>query len=280
MKKKLALALTAMLCLGMLASCSSDDTAADDAEEEEVATSKLAILDTAYTTEEYAFMINKDNEALLADVNDALATLEENGTLAAITAKYIEGVENDLVFQQDVAEDAPIFSMATNAAFPPYEYYENDTIVGIDAEIVAAIADELGMKLVIEDMEFESIIIAVQTGAVDIGAGGLTVTEERAQAINFTTSYATGVQVIIVQEGSAITTLDDLFEEGNDYKIGVQQNTTGDLYSTWDFEDAGLATIERYNKAADAVQALMLGQVDCVIIDNEPAKAFVETANN
>ena len=95
--------------------------------------------------------------------------------------------------------------------------------------------------------------------------------------MDFSTSYATGVQVVIVAEGSEITSVDDLFEGG--WRIGVQQGTTGDLYATWDLEDAGLATVQRYNKGADAVQALVTGKVDCVIIDNEPAKAFVE-ANN
>ena len=166
--------------------------------------------------------------------------------------------------------------MATNAAFPPYEYIEGNQIVGIDAEIAGAIAAKLGLELQIDDMEFDSIIESVKGGKADIGLAGMTVTEERKEVVNFTTSYATGVQVVIVAEGSAITTVDDLFAEGANHLIGVQRNTTGDLYSTWDLEDAGLATVERYSKGADAVQALLTGKVDCVVIDNEPAKAFVE----
>ena len=165
--------------------------------------------------------------------------------------------------------------MATNAQFPPYEFYEGETIVGIDAEIAKAIADKLGLELVIDDMEFDSIIEAVKGGKADMGLAGMTVTPERQESVNFTVSYATGVQVIIVAEDSAITSVDDLFAEGASHVIGVQRNTTGDLYSTWDLEDAGLATIDRYSKGADAVQALKTGKVDCVIIDNEPAKAFV-----
>ncbi len=166
-------------------------------------------------------------------------------------------------------------TMATNAAFPPYEYYEGDSIVGIDAEIAAAIAEKLGLELVIDDMEFGSIINAVTTGKADVGLAGMTVTPEREESVNFSTSYATGVQVIIVKEGSAITTVDDLFDVGG-YTIGVQMNTTGDLYTTWDLEDAGLATIDRYSRGADAVLALTTDKVDCVVIDNEPAKVFVE----
>ena len=168
-----------------------------------------------------------------------------------------------------------VLTMATNAQFPPYEYYEGETIVGIDTEIVAAIAEKLGLDYKIEDMEFDSIITSVQTGKADIGLAGITVTEERKEAVNFTESYATGKQVIIVTEDSAITSVDDLFAEGASHIIGVQRNTTGDLYTTWDLEDAGLATIDRYSKGAEAVQALKTGKVDCVVIDNEPAKAFV-----
>ena len=167
-------------------------------------------------------------------------------------------------------------TMGTNAQFPPYEFYEGDKIVGIDAEIAGKIAEKLGLELVIDDMEFDSIIEAVKSGKADIGMAGMTVTDERKESVDFTESYATGVQVIIVAEGSEITSADDLFAEGANYTIGVQRNTTGDLYTTWDLEDAGLATIDRYSKGADAVQALVSGKVDCVVIDNEPAKAFVQ----
>jgi len=166
-------------------------------------------------------------------------------------------------------------TMATNAQFPPYEFYDGDTIVGIDAEIAGAIAEKLGLELVIEDMEFDSIIEAVKSGKADIGMAGMTVTPEREEVVNFTASYATGRQVVIVTEDSEITTVDDLFAEGANYIIGVQRNTTGDLYTTWDLEDEGLATIDRYSKGADAVQALLTGKVHCVVIDNEPANAFV-----
>lgn len=166
-----------------------------------------------------------------------------------------------------------VLTMATNAAFPPYEFVEGNEIVGIDAEIAGAIAAKLGLELKIDDMEFDSIIEAVKGGKADIGMAGMTVTEERQEVVNFTDSYATGKQVVIVPEDSAIASVDDLFEGG--MTIGVQRNTTGDLYTTWDLEDAGLATIDRYSKGADAVQALKAGKVDCVVIDNEPAKAFV-----
>ncbi len=166
-------------------------------------------------------------------------------------------------------------TMATNAAFPPYEYLEGGQIVGIDAEIAGAIAAKLGLELQIDDMEFDSIIEAVKGGKADIGLAGMTVTDERKEAVDFTATYATGVQVVIVTEDSTITSVDDLFADGANTTIGVQRNTTGDLYCTWDIEEEGLGKVDRYSKGADAVQALKTGKVDCVVIDNEPAKAFV-----
>jgi len=166
-------------------------------------------------------------------------------------------------------------TMATNAEFPPYEFYQSNKIVGIDAEIAEAIAKKIGMELSIEDIDFDSVIPSVETGKYSMAMAGLTVTEVRKEQVNFTTSYATGVQVIIVPDGSSITSVDDLLEDGAFHRIGVQLATTGDLYSTWDLEDEGLASIERYPKGADAVMALNTGKIDCVIIDNEPAKVFV-----
>ncbi len=166
--------------------------------------------------------------------------------------------------------------MATNAEFPPYEYFENDKIVGIDAEIAQAICDKIGAELTIEHVDFDSIVPGVKSGKYDFGMAGMTITDERKEQVNFTSTYATGVQVIIVPENSQITSADDLFAEGSNHKIGVQLNTTGDLYCTSDIEDKGLGKVERYNKGADAVMALKSNKVDCVVIDNEPAKAFVE----
>ncbi|MEE1086299.1 MAG: basic amino acid ABC transporter substrate-binding protein [Schaedlerella sp.] len=160
--------------------------------------------------------------------------------------------------------------MATNAEFPPYEYYEGEDIVGIDAEFAAAIAEKLGMELKIEDMAFDSIIPAVQSGKADFGAAGMTVTEERALQVDFSDSYYTGRQVIIVTEDNTdIAGPDDLAGK----KIGVQQGTTGDIYATDDYGDE---SIERYNKGFEAVQALLQGKIDAVIIDDQPAQTFVK----
>ncbi len=159
--------------------------------------------------------------------------------------------------------------MGTNAAFPPYEFYEDEQVVGIDAEIAAAIAEKLGLTLEIMDMNFDTLIPAVVSGKIDVALAGMTVTAERLQSVNFSDSYATGIQSIIVKEGSAIKTVDDLVGA----MIGVQQGTTGDIYCTGDFGDDH---VQKFLTGADAVAALVAGKLDAVVIDNNPAKAYVE----
>ena len=166
--------------------------------------------------------------------------------------------------------------MATNAFFPPYEYHDdNDAITGIDVEIAQAVADKLGLELVIEDVEFDSIIAGVQSGKYDIGCAGMTVTEDRLKSVNFSTPYATGIQSVIVADDSAITDIDTLLS--GDYIVGVQSGTTGDIYMSASAEDGGVGEdrVDRYSKGNDAVVALMSGKVDAVVIDNQPAQAFV-----
>ena len=159
--------------------------------------------------------------------------------------------------------------MATNASFPPYEYYDGDKIVGIDAEIAGLIADKLGLELEIADIEFASIIPGVQSGKYDMGMAGMTVTDERKEKVNFSDSYAKGIQVVIVKEDSAIASIDDLAGK----KIGVQESTTGDIYASDDF---GEENVTKYANGNLAVEGLKGGKVDAVIIDNEPAKAYVK----
>ena len=168
---------------------------------------------------------------------------------------------------------ADTLTMGTNAAFPPYEFYEEGTIVGIDAEIAAAICEKLGYDLEILDMDFNGLISAVASGKIDFAMAGMTKTPEREQNVNFSITYAIGVQSIIVPENSPITSLDDLYAEGASYKIGVQQGTTGDIYCSDDF---GADAVSQFLTGADAVAALVAGKLDCVVIDNNPAKAFVE----
>ena len=162
-------------------------------------------------------------------------------------------------------------TMATNATFPPYEMTTDaGTIEGIDVDTAQAIAEKLGLELQIDDMDFDAALLSVQQGKADIAMAGITVTDERMAVMSFSDSYATGIQSVIVPEGSDITSVDDLAGK----KIGTQRGTTGYLYCSDDFgEDAVVA----YDNGLTAVQALNNGQVDAVVIDNEPAKAYVES---
>ena len=154
------------------------------------------------------------------------------------------------------ATDGGTLRMGTNATFPPYEFVGDDgSVQGIDADIAAAIADKLGMKVEITDMEFASLIPALQSDTIDVALAGMTVTPERQESVDFSDSYAKGVQVIIVPEGS-----------------DVQTGTTGDIYCT---DDYGQDHVKQFNNGPLAVAALVNGQIDCVVIDQEPAKNYV-----
>ena len=158
--------------------------------------------------------------------------------------------------------------MSTNAAFPPYEMVADDgSYEGIDVEVAGAIAEKLGLELVVDDMDFDAALLAVQQNKSDIVMAGVTVTEDRKLVMNFSDSYATGVQVVIVKEGSDVT-LDNLGEK----MIGTQRGTTGYIYTSDDYGDDHVTA---YDNGASAVQALINGQVDCVVIDSAPAEAFV-----
>lgn len=171
--------------------------------------------------------------------------------------------------------ESGVLHMATNAAFPPYEMTTDDGgFEGIDVEIAQAIADKLGLELVVDDMDFSSVITAVQSGKSDIAMAGLTVTDERKQNIDFTDSYANGVQVVIVPTDSDIASIDDLSGK----MIGTQEGTTGYMYCSADPADGGYGEdhVIAYTNGATAIQALLSGKVDCVVIDSQPAQEFVK----
>lgn len=241
MKKFFAMALSCALCLSMLAGCG--DSAASSA-----ATSEAA---TAAPTE----------AATEASVKDETPAAEAGSTAEAAATDFT------------TVEDGKLH-MATNAAFPPYEMVADDgTFEGIDVDIAGKIAEKLGLELVVDDMDFGSIITSVQTGKEDIAMAGLTVTDERKQNVDFTDSYATGVQVVIVPEDSDIKTIDDL--QGK--LIGCQESTTGYIYCSDTPENGGYGeeNVTAFPSGANAVQALLGGKVDAVVIDSQPAQEFV-----
>lgn len=238
MKKFFAMALSCALCLSVLAGCG--DSAASSAPAAESAAPTEAAAEAATET----------------SVKDEAPAAEAGSTAEAAATEFT------------TVEDGKLH-MATNAAFPPYEMVADDgTFEGIDVDIAGKIAEKLGLELVVDDMDFGSIITSVQTGKEDIALAGLTVTDERKQNVDFTDSYATGVQVVIVPEDSDIKTIDDL--QGK--LIGCQESTTGYTYCT---DDYGEDMVTAFPSGANAVQALLTGKIDAVVIDKQPAEAYV-----
>ena len=236
MKKILALLLALVMMVGMTACASSSESTTTDA-------------DAAATAEETETEVTEE-------ATEAEATEETEEATEAEAADFT------------TVEDG-MLHMATNAAFPPYEMVADDgSFEGIDVEIAGMIAEKLGLELVVDDMDFGSIITSVQSGKSDIAMAGLTVTDERKENIDFSDTYATGVQVVIVPEDSEIAGIDDL--EGK--LIGCQESTTGYIYCS---DDYGEDMVTAFPNGANAVQALLTGKVDAVVIDSQPAQEYV-----
>lgn len=192
---------------------------------------------------------------------------------ASSDAASSEAASSEAASETETAELSTVepgkLIMSTNAAFPPYEMTtDSGEFEGIDIETAQAIADKLGLELQIDDMDFDTALLAVQQGKSDMVMAGVTVTDERQNVMDFTDSYATGIQSIIVKEDSDIASVDDLAGK----KIGTQRGTTGYLYCSDDFGDENVVA---YDDGLTAVQMLNNGQVDCVVIDNAPAKEFI-----
>lgn len=195
---------------------------------------------------------------------------ETTAAAAETTAAAAETADAEAAFT--TIEEGKLI-MSTNATFPPYEMVADDgSFEGIDVEVAGAIAEKLGLELVVDDMDFDAALLAVQQNKSDIVMAGVTVTEDRQMVMNFSDSYATGVQVVIVKEGSDVT-MDNLGEK----MIGCQRGTTGYIYASDSPENGGYGEdhVTAFDSGASAVQALMNGQVDCVIIDSAPAAEFV-----
>ena len=190
-----------------------------------------------------------------------------------MVASLLAGCGSSSTNELNTIEDGKLI-MSTNAAFPPYEMTDDaGNFIGIDVEVAQAIADKLGLELVIDNMEFTAALEAAQNGKSDMVMAGVTVTEDRLMVMDFSDSYATGIQVVIVPNGSDITAIEDL--EGK--KIGTQMGTTGYIYASDSPENGGYGedNVVAYDNGITAVQALLNGQIDAVIIDNAPAQAFV-----
>ena len=279
MKKIMALALALVMVLGTLTACGGGATTAK-------------VITINLTEEQYAFGVDKNQPELLEKTNAFIKKIKEDGTFDAICNKYFGDGKPEAVTSAALDATKDQLVVATNAAFAPFEYTEDGgkSYLGVDMEIAALLAKELGKELVIVDMEFESVCTSVQLGQCDIAMAGLTINEERKDLVNFSDSYYEASQQVIVlsdnTEFDACKTAADveniLNAKTKDCKIGVQKGTTGNWYvagdADWGFD--GLpATCVEYSNGSLAVQDLLNGGVDYVIIDSAPAAKIVESIN-
>ena len=283
MKKLMALILTAaLLCCSILALASCGGATG------------VKVIDIALSEEEYAFCVNKSDDTLKASVNTFLDKIKSNGKFDEICNNYF-GDGTPLAIESKALDDSKDqLVVATSTGFEPFEMVDqNGKYSGIDLEIAYYLAEELGKELVIKDMQFEAVVNSVETGICDIGMAGLSVTPAREEVVNFTESYYNASQVLIVMAND--TTFDScktaadveaiLNAMESDKKIGCQKGTTGELYIDGDDSEGGYgfpglkATKMSYDYAALAVNAMVNGSIDAVIVDNGPAKAIAATIN-
>ncbi len=281
MKKIISIMLAAiMLCSSILvfASCTG--------------ATKIKTIDVALTTEKYAFGVKKGNTELLNSLNTFLADIQANGEFKAIVDKYFgDGTPTGIASAaKDESKDQLI--IATNAAFKPFEYKEGNLYYGVDIEIMAAFAKSLNLEFVVDDMNFDAVCTSVGSGLCDVAAAGLTIKPDREEILDFSTSYYDASQTLICLESNtafdACKTAADMeaiiktLPAGT--KVGVQSGTTGFYYAKgdadWGFEGFSNLEVKTYDNGAMAVQDLINGNIDYVIIDDAPAKSIVESFNN
>ena len=279
MKKFLSVFLTAALAVSMLAGCGSKG---------ETVTAK--VIDIDLTNEEYAFGVDKNQPELLEKTNEFIAKIKSDGTPDEICKKYFSDGVPEAVKSATLDTSKDQLVVATNAAFEPFEYTKGDDYYGIDMEIAQLLADELGKELVIQNMDFDAVCLSVSQQKCDIAMAGLTINEEREGYVTFTDSYYSASQRLIVP--SNVTTFDDcktaddvaakLAETKSSDQIGVQQGTTGQYYiegsEDWGFP--GLpAKCVTYKSGSLAVQDMLNGNIQYVIIDAAPAAAITTAIN-
>lgn len=301
MKKTLSILLACVLCMGcisMFAACGDETGGAD----------VVKVVDIQLTEEEYAFAVQKGNSELLKSLNEFMAEIKSNGKFDEIIDKYFgEGTPTAVTSASTMKTDGSQLIVATNASFEPFEYMKGENYYGVDMEIMALFADHLGLELYINNMEFDAVCLSVSAaggsyededgnevpvagGVCDVAAAGLTVSETRREILDFTDSYYNASQMLIVKADD--TTFDgcktaadvEAILNGLDssVNVGVQNGTTGQKYcqgdADWEFEGFGFTT-KGYSSGALAVQDMINGGCNYVIIDEGPAKAIVNRVN-
>ena len=280
--KVLAMVMALVLMVSAFAACGSDTDAAK--------TPAVKVININLTEEEYAFGVDKNQPELLVQVNAFIAEIRENGQLEEIFNKYFNNGTPTPVTSAALDETKDQLVVATNAEFPPFEYTEGDQYLGVDMEIASLIAQKLGKELVIQNMDFDSVCLSVGSHKCDIAMAGLTITDERKESVTFTDSYYQASQKLIVKGDD--TTFDDcttadqvvakLQSMDSSVKIGFQNGTTGQYYteSTDGFEsNAFKVTPVGYQNGALAVQDMVNGNLNYVIIDAAPAQSIADSVN-
>ncbi|MBR3644840.1 MAG: transporter substrate-binding domain-containing protein [Lachnospiraceae bacterium] len=252
---------------------------------------QVKVINIDLTDEEYAFGVDKDQPQLLEEVNNFIKTINDDGTFDQICERYFgDGGKPEGVKSAELDDNKDQLVVATNAEFEPFEYMEGDTYYGIDMEIAAALAKHLGKELVIQNMSFDAVCLTVGQHKCDIAMAGLTVKPEREEFVTFSDSYYAASQRLIVMKNNTEfdnckTTSDVekiLNDKAKDCKVGVQNGTTGQLYcegdEEWEFKGFGFTT-KGYANGALAVQDMINGNINYVIIDSAPAKAITGKMN-
>lgn len=293
MKKALKV-ISVILALAVIAGCfaacgstGTDGTDATSAETKDV----VKLVKISLTDEEYGFAVGKNDADLLASLNEYVAAIKADGTLTSIMSKYFDDGTPAGIKSAELDKSKDQLVIATNAEFAPFEYKDGDTFYGVDLEIMEGFAKKLGKELVIKDIDFESVLNEVESGNADIGASGFTVNEERLKQVNFSDTYYTASQYIIAPAADttfdACTTREEVETILNGFDsskaIGFQTGTTAQFYvegdEGWGF--AGLKVQAKgYDSGALAVQDMINGNIQYVIIDEAPAAVFVKNYNN
>jgi len=287
MKKIIALALTLVMAIGTLTACGGGSNDTDN----NTSTAKtVKVIDIELSQEQYAFGVDKTQPELLDEVNAFIKEIKENGTFDEVCNKYFGDGTPTAITSAKLDESKDQLVVATNAEFAPFEYMEGDSFYGIDMEIAKLLADKLGKELVIQHMDFDAVCLAVGQQKCDIAMAGLTIAEDRKEHVNFSEPYYNASQKLIVmsdntefdacKDAAAVEAI--LNAKTKDCTIGVQNGTTGQLYSEGD-EDWGFAglpvTTQGFKSGTLAVQALLNGNINYVIIDSAPAARIVESIN-
>ena len=286
--KVLSVLLALALVVGSFAACGSDT--ANDTKTPAANAALVKVIDIELTEEYYAFGVDKNQPELLEQVNAFIAEIKANGQLEEIFNKYFGDGTPSPVTSAALDESKDQLVVATNAEFPPFEYTEGTNYLGVDMEIAALLAQELGKELVIQNMDFDAVCLSVGTQRCDIAMAGLTISEEREEVVTFSESYYQASQKLIVPADDTTfdncTTADEVLEilRGFDssVRIGYQTGTTGQKYvqSTDDYEYTALNVTPVDNQSgALAVQAMVNGNLDYVVIDAAPAQAIADSVN-